>query len=167
MKNQKSIMELAADETYSIFRRNGINGKLDPHTVTPIKEKDKPLLEKDISAERILILRNGFNRDLGLLVDYTNFFESSQWSDYFQEYENAPIVKYIESQRFKYNQNIEVILKSYVDSLNNSSNSGIDKNAFEQLELAFSNFVREQTCEKITIMKAYTFIHFATLLLLT
>ena len=144
MKNQKSIMELAADGTYSIFRRNGINGKLDPHTVTPIKEKDKPLLEKNISAERILILGNGFNRDLGLLVDYTNFFESSQWSDYFQEYENAPIVKYIESQRFKYNQNIEVILKSYVDSLNNSSNSGIDKNAFEQLELAFSKFVREQ-----------------------
>ena len=193
MKNQKFFVEPAVDGTYSIVRRNEINGKLEPHMKSLTKEyaeqmahnmnlnyseevvefekqeentdenpkgnadvedsvssediekeEDKPLLDEDISAERILILGNGFNKDLGLTVDYEDFFKSRQSNDYFQEYENAPIVKYIESQRFKYNQNIEVILKSYVDSLNNSSNSGIDKNAFEQLELAFSNFVREQ-----------------------
>lgn len=68
-------------------------------------------------VERILILGNGFNKELGLTVDYEDFFKSRQSNDYFQEYGETPIAKYIQSQRLNYNQNIEAILKHYVDPL--------------------------------------------------
>ena len=43
MKNQKFILESAADGTFSILRRNGTSGKLETHMVNLTKEQAEAL----------------------------------------------------------------------------------------------------------------------------
>lgn len=56
MKNQKYFVEPAEDGTYSILRRNGINGKLDLHMKSLTKEEAEQMahnMNLDFSEETV------------------------------------------------------------------------------------------------------------------
>lgn len=93
---------------------------------------------------KILILGNGFNADLGLKVDYKDYFESHWYAELSDTAKDSGLMKYIDYYGIqKNNYNIEKLLNDYVGQLKSPINATNDKNALFTLEKSFSKFVDE------------------------
>lgn len=97
---------------------------------------------------KILILGNGFNADLGLKVGYKDFFDSCQYHNYYDERScvlQSGFANYVNENKIRHNYNIEAILNAYVHELCNTDNAKSDKQDLCYLEKAFSAFVDESS----------------------
>lgn len=93
---------------------------------------------------RILILGNGFNADLGLKVGYEDFFQSSWYKNLYSLLKESPLLCYIDNNVKNGEYNIEAFLSSYIKQLNDVSKADSDRQALFKLEQAFSKFVDER-----------------------
>ncbi len=92
--------------------------------------------------ENILILGNGFNIDLGLKVDYIDYFKSLWYANLPIKLKESGLIKYIDINGVhKGNYNIEDLLKCYVHHLTTTNDATNDKYALHVLEKSFSCFV--------------------------
>ena len=95
--------------------------------------------------ERILVVGNGFNLDLGLnSVGYDHFFLSEEWKSVCQRNTRSKLIKFFLHNVEKKENNIEILLDEYVK--NTSCLYCLffgkrDKTAYNDIETAFQKYV--------------------------
>ena len=91
--------------------------------------------------QKILILGDGFNSDLGLKVSYGDFFSSPEWKKLFKAQKNNPLIQWLYEKSIDQSYHIEANIMYYASGLHSVQNACQDKIAFDSLEKAFSDFV--------------------------
>ncbi len=100
--------------------------------------------------EKVLILGNGFNSNMGFKIDYKDYFNSNYWTQLRIDSEclsPSPLFSFLRNKVCSHEYNIECIFQEYVCSIADISCAEADKMFLLCLEKSFSAFVDANTNE--------------------